>query len=463
MNIIVLVLDTLRYDHLSCYGYHRQTTPFIDSLAREGVVFEQCTATSPWTLPSHVSLFTGTYCSRHRVSFSNITVPPSLKTLAGWLAQHGYQTLGLSSNTWLRPETGLTRGFDDFYLVNEASVHQRTKLQKALFYLKKKWRSLFADKGAARTGKMVHDWLRRRYDRKRPLFLFINYLEPHLPYRPPRAYRRLYARPPARQVNQDAWAYFAGEVSMTAADFQALAGLYDAEIRYTDDQLRKLWRTLQEAGVLDEAMVVITADHGENIGDHDLMDHQYSLHDTLLHVPCIFWSSAARHPLSPARIKHPVQLCDILPTLAQLLRIDDPTLATQVQGVSFLPYLQAGNAATAVRHWSAAEYLEPNLYIFQRRFPAFDYSDFDVRFRTIAFEGYKYIHDDSGREWLYYLPQDTAELYDLSRQKSGRCRQARALLEQALGVEDFPEAQEMAPPDFDDPAVKARLRALGYL
>lgn len=462
-NIVLVILDTLRCDHVSCYGYERETTPFVDSLAREGILFEYCTATAPWTLPSHASMFTGTYPSRHRIGFTNMALPPNLTTMAEFLQREGYQTVGLSSNTWLRSESGLDRGFEAFHLVNESSKHQETKIQKALFYVKKKLRQYFSDRGAARTKDILQSWLARRRDPDRPLFLFINYLEPHLPYNPPRAYRRKFARFDTHEVNQDAWAYFVGEKRMTDKDFEVLKDLYDAAINYNDDQFRQLWHVLQDAGALEDTVAIITSDHGENLGDHRLMDHQYSLHETLLHVPLILWSNSRHLEFGARKIATPVQLCDILPTLTQLTNPHASLLEAQCQGYSFLPYLVRGDSATKIRTWSAAEYLEPNLRIFKRRFPSFDYTAFDVRLRAFTRRNYKYIISDSGREWLYDLATDPSELHDLHTRKPEICTEMRQGLEEELGSAWMPNNEELSELEFDDPDVVERLRSLGYL
>ncbi|NOZ71994.1 MAG: sulfatase, partial [Chloroflexi bacterium] len=290
-NILFLVLDCVRYDGLGCNGNPRAVSPAIDTLAAQGRRYTQAYAAAIWTLPSHASLFSGLHPRQHGVNVDQRFLDASIPTMAEVLQQQGYQTAAFSTNAWVGPHFGLDRGFEHFAALWRIfpSMGRRPfpwwekALRKRLLERR--------DKGAAKLNRYLQRWWQRQRDPQRPFFIFALYLDAHLPYHPPPGYAQHWlqgeALRAARAANQDAWAYMAGEVEMTQADFAGLRALYDAEIQYVDDQVARLLEFLQKVGALEDTIVIITADHGENIGDHGLMDHQYCVYDTLAHVPLI--------------------------------------------------------------------------------------------------------------------------------------------------------------------------------
>lgn len=412
-NILLIVLDCVRADHLSCYGYGRETSPNIDRIAEQGVIYNQAISPSPWTLPSHASLFTGTYVSRHRTDLDNRYLDRSFITLAEVLKQRGYNTVGLSSNAWVSRETGLDRGFDLYYNMNRPPYESGRKLkayQKCANYIY--WNYLYKryDYGARNINNLLRKFF-KSYSRQSPFFIFINYLEAHLKYEPPRKFRHSFLRKSEdKYVPQDAWAYLVGAVGMTEEDFYILKALYDAEIRYMDFRVGEIIELLEKAGILDHTMIIITADHGENIGDHGLMDHQFSLHDSLSHVPLII-----RYPdIFPRglRIQSQVQSVDLFSTLCDILQVDDDRIEAQLQGKSLLPSL-SGNK---LRSYAFSEYLVPNLQHLERKFPHHDYSKYNASYRTIRTENFKLIYTiPNGSYQLYNLQDDPMEEKDVSK------------------------------------------------
>lgn len=496
-NIIVLLIDTLRADHLSCYGYERATSPCIDRIAEGGVVFDNAISAAPWTPPSHASLFTGTYPSRHGVDRSHLILRGDVEPLPDILRRHGYRTYGVSSNYWLSRETRFNRGFDRFVqswqLVqtgggNGPLERQNRKQTLGLETLADAdnhggWlhtcgttvnnlyerttrtlkRSLHRyDDGAWRVNSIVQGWMREWKRLGAPFFAFVHYLEPHLRYAPPGRYRHQHLPRGVDDrriatVNQDPWRYLTGRAQMDAEDFAILRGLYDGEISYVDQRVGQLHAALKDQGLLDNTLLIITSDHGENLGDHRLMDHVYSLHDTLLHVPLIV-GGLAEFPAGQ-RVAEQVQTPDIFPTILTLAGINEEETWRQVQTPPLFPRDVRGQSErTAI-----AEYLEPQppVGILRKRYPEFDPSRFDRTLRTVRADGYKYVWASDGKDELYKVASDSGEERNLIDAEPEVAARLRKSLDEWLAsftpVHASDEELEL------DAAMRHRLEDLGYL
>ncbi len=312
------------------------------------------------------------------------------------------------------------------------------------------------DKGARLTNSAITDWLIDRGKDGKPFFVFANYCESHLPYRPARPFDRDFMDSEVgtievANVNQDARKLLSGEVQMSARDFDILEGLYDGAVAYLDSKIGELLDFLRDCHLLDQTLLIITSDHGENIGDHGLMDHQFCLYHTLLRVPLLI-----RYPLmfeGGTRRDDFVQLTDLMPTIFELLDIDNRSC----QGQSFLAPLQ--------RQFAYAEYESPAPTMrgeIGDRLPAdFDLSPFDHRLKAIFDRQYKYIWASDGRCELYNTQKDPNELDNLIEKEAGKAQELHDLLEEWSN--DFaPPQHSDKEPDFDD-AVLKRLQDLGYL
>ena len=452
-NILLIVLDCVRYDGLHCLGAQRPVTPRLDALAERSRVYHQARSAAVWTLPSHASMFTGLHPRQHGANHEHRWLAQHIPTLAETLADLGYQTAAFSTNAWVGPHFGLDRGFEKFYalwrIFPSMGARPFPLWEKAL----RKRLLERRDKGAAKLNHYVKKWWRRERDPSRPFFLFALYLDAHLPYRPPRGYaEQLMDKAElraARRANQDAWAYMAGEVEMTAADFRGLRALYDAEIRYVDDKLGELLDFLQAAGALENALIIVTADHGENIGDHGLMDHQYCVYETLAHVPLII-----HHPdaFPTGEDQTPVQHTDIFPTILDLLghphRLPLP-------GHSLLA--SRGSPCQIV------QYTAPHRHRFARRHPRFDPATrgYDRTFDAIILDGYKLIRSNRGEIELYDLADDPDETANLASAQPERVAHLQAALDAWL--QDHPPSGPAASSPSLDPGIEQHLRALGYL
>jgi arylsulfatase A-like enzyme len=398
-NVLLLVMDSARADRLACYGYGRQTTPNLDRIASQGVLFEQAISAGSWTLPSHATLFTGLYSRDHKTTAQNWNLAAEFTTLAEELAAAGYDTAGFSCNPWLTESRGFAQGFRRF-----VDVWRSTAL-----YPK-------GDDGAEPAIKLLLDWVDAPAT-KRPYFAFVNFMEPHLSYDPPEGFDRAFVprgTDPAQVAELRAWKH-PREVGyilrvpgyeVTREQFRILDALYDGEIAYLDSMIGELIGSLARRDALEDTLLIITADHGEHLGDHDLMDHKMSLYDALIHVPLII-----RYPRAVpqgVRIRGQVQNNDLFATVLGLCGIKRP-LPT---GARTLPF----DNSQPTREYAFAEFGPPTefLRILRRRFPEAPYAQFDRSLVAIRGPRYKYIWASDGRSELFDIVRDPGETRDIS-------------------------------------------------
>lgn len=465
-NVILIVMDAARAGHLSCYGYDRETTPHIDQIACEGVLYENAISAAVWTVPSHASLFTGMYPSGHGLHGRNLKLRSDIPTMAGFLAGQGYETVALTANALIGPATRLSRGFAELKDIRNViqgenlSAWQKkvNALYRRFYYGRQPRASAWYDNGAWRLNFDMKRWLRQWQKRggQRPFFIFANYMEPHLRYDPPRSFRAKFLTPAQeerwKQVNQNAWKFMSGEVTMTADDWDILTRLYDAELAYLDSRIGQLHTFLQQNGLLDETILIITSDHGENLGDHNLMDHQYCVYDTLARVPLII-----RYPdIFPGglQVSALVQTTDLFPSLAEILAVADDPVLSRVQGQSLLPE----RIAASPREYAVTEYLAPQLHSFRREDVSFD-SKFSRQLRAINTGRYKYIWASNGENELYDLQTDPGELCNIIADEPETAVCLATELQTWVDQHTLPGDDE----GLVDEAIVNRLEALGYI
>lgn len=316
-NVLVLILDTVRARSMSLYGYARSTTPHIDSLAADAIVFDRAIAPSSWTLPSHASMFTGhpagVLSASWRTPFDG-----AVPTVASVFHRNGYATGAFVANFfYTHHESGLASGFEEFrdFKVSFrqliwSSTFGQTPFFNALIWARSPgavWKAirnfdlrLPAEPHTDRkwTDEVVEEFLVwQERERGRPFFAFLNLYDAHDPYEPPRPWRTRFSSKP---VAQD---------------------LYEGGLAYMDAELARLFRTLREQGTLDRTIVVVTSDHGEQFGEHDLRNHGNSLYLPVTHVPLVIRYPAALP--GPRRVASPVTLRDLAATLIDLAGVPD--------------------------------------------------------------------------------------------------------------------------------------------
>ena len=290
-NVLVIVVDTLRADHLSTYGYPRPTSPNLSRIAAQGVLFENAMAASSWTLPSHASMLTGRYPHEHGARFIDSTLTLRYPTLGEAFQRLGYRTAGFSASTFFfSRRTGLGRGFihfeDDFESPAGAfpQTYYGERLEKLLYRL-----HLAKDRIGRRNARQINQHALRwiASDHRHPFFVFLNYYDVHDPYLPPEPYLHRFTNlpHPAGPIPM-AWDWFA---SLTPQQRQGEMDAYDGAIQYVDTELGEFFRQLHQRGLDKNTLVVITSDHGEEFNEHGFMDHLNALYRELIHVPLIFW------------------------------------------------------------------------------------------------------------------------------------------------------------------------------
>jgi arylsulfatase A-like enzyme len=294
-NLLLITLDTLRADHLSSYGYSKDTSPNIDRLAQGGALFENAFANSSWTLPSHASIFTGRLPHEHGADWID-PLNSKLPILAGELAARGYHTAAFAANTqYVTPEWGLARGFTRFEaygnsLVGDAcsTVYGR-KIALNLFP-RLGYFDIPGRKTASEVNGEFFDWLDRNGGA--PFFVFLNYFDLHDPYLTDLKYQTRFSTTAARGdlINfQFQPEVFRRKSQLTPAEIQAEIDGYDACLAYLDAQLGKLFADLARRGIANNTLIIVTSDHGEAFGNHDLFGHGNSLYLETLRVPLIFY------------------------------------------------------------------------------------------------------------------------------------------------------------------------------
>ena len=347
-NVVLFAVDTLRSDRLGCYGYDRPTSPFLDELAGQGTLFEDASAQAGWTLPSMVSMFTGRYLTAYREK-----LPDDVPTLAELYRAAGYRTIAVVANLGVNASGGFDRGFDVYDLEAEEPRPGDTGARP---------RSI--DTLTASLWKVLDDV---PASSDQPLFLFVFPYDPHDPYyphaslaetlppegaepvQPPTWHREVLSRHPAPAPDVDP------DWSKHLAQIQKQRGLYDQEVRFTDDGLRVIFEGLGARGILDGAVVAVASDHGEGLWEHRSLKKQeeldratpidlfYKAHGQHLYqeavaTPLIFWGAGVPRGL---RVPHPVENTDLLPTLLELSGLAIPSTA---HGVSLTPQFEPGAA-----------------------------------------------------------------------------------------------------------------------
>ena len=356
-NVLVVVVDTLRADHLSTYGYERPTSPHLTQLAAQGTLFENAIAPSSWTLPVHASLLTGLYPDQHHVDSDGSLLGWDYPVLGDEFMARGYRTAAFSANTLLFcRRRGFGRGFihfeDDFqsFASSFAQTFYGDLIKHLLFRLELK-RDLFGRRSAQQINRHALRWIDSGH---RPFVVFLNYMDVHDPYRPPEPYLHRYTKMknPGSRASEH-WDWFE---HLTPQQRQGTVDAYDGAINYVDDHIQQLMEQLQQRGLARNTVVVITSDHGESFGEHGLMTHGNALYRELIHVPLIFWAPGK----IPAgrRIDAPVSLTSLPATLLEEVgesshpHFPEPSLANLWTGERAQPAMPDPVSQLAQLNWN---------------------------------------------------------------------------------------------------------------
>lgn len=508
-DILFLVLDTQRADRLSCYGYEQQTSPHVDAIAAEGSLFTQAVSAAQWTVPSHASMFTGLYPSEHGMVQSYSVMPKETATLAERLQAGGYYTAGFCNNPLVGViNNGLRRGFHSFLnysglltsrpnqagrspgLVGRYRQWFKRQLAAVMSHIQDAfarsdtllalsftplmvplWQTALSFKG--NTAKSLEDTARLLIDRdgaeiNQPIFAFVNLMGTHMPYHPPRSYVERFAphvledrkaRNFLQQFNSDVYGWLtplAG--ALDEAQKRTLDGMYDAEVAHQDALLGRFFDQLRQSGRLDDTLVIICADHGEHLGEKQLMGHSLSIYNELIKVPLIIRDRSGRFPI------------DTIDEVVSTRRLFYTVLEAADLATSEETRLSLSHSVetTGDRDYVFAEAIPPQnvVNLMQKRQPELVQQRGCDRVRRAVWMGsHKLIETDG----------DTVELYDVLEDPTETLNLSAILPENVEVLQDclqaFTDQSEVGPlvatleraANFEDPEVRRRLEELGYL
>ncbi len=485
-NIILIVLDTVRADHLSCYGYSRPTTPNLDRLARHGALFESVLSASSWTLASIASIFTGLVPHQNGSDWQ-APIDPGPVTLAEILRSHGYATAGFNANSFYgmagwRLNEGFDVYIDDSYSVRhnlDATWIGQSVLRSAYERLIRY--NQFDHRTAADLNRDVMRWhasLRTRQARgkKRPYFLFINYMDAHRPYLPPSPYDRRFGTIPHVLLPSLEAPLKAGYPAKpyTARDRQAMIDGYDNSLSYLDNEIGDLFHSLKvtdagRPGSMRNTVIIVTSDHGEGFGEHGTYDHGWNLYQDVLRVPLIMEGGGI-----PARLKVPelVSNRQLFATVLNFALGNEGPLAES----SLARFFNAATARYAANHSPPESRFETGSSArartpVSRRSPLLVVSELAARngrgpletSLSLTTSHWQYILRSNGRAELYDLQKDPREASEAGGEPGAAAVAARlkAELEARIGYSVLPwhAPQYLSP--FDRPGESFAQRFFG--
>lgn len=416
--ILILDIDTLRADHLGCYGYSRPTSPNIDALARESFRFEWAFSQAPFTPPSQSSILTGLYPSTHGMIENYHRLPDSVTTIAEAFAAEGYRTAAFVDGGYMVPDFGLDQGFEEF--------------------------EVFRRKGLEAIGPRAMDWLQDHADEK--FLLLLHTYDVHSPYDPPEPYRSLFTSgmvptpgfepDPAtlRKIRTSRWTD--KPLSLSLADLAFSKARYDGGIRFVDDWIGRILDHVRALGLDRRLTIVLISDHGEEFQEHGTVEHD-RLYTTVTRIPLVIRPPGG---VQGTVIPSVVQAVDLMPTLLEWSGITPPS---DIQGRSLLPLMRG---------------------LPRRQLPAFSESPWFGQQRSIVFGEHHLIGAlNNEKVELFSFRRDPLELEELSAEDPETVAYLTGIWERWLrSVERQGKPVESEPAQMDEDTVRS-LKALGYL
>ena len=456
-NIILFTLDTLRADHLHCYGYERIQTPAIDSIAGEGVLFENAIAHIGSTGPSHASILTSQYPRTHETLKNGYPLSEKLLLLPEILKDSGYTTAAFVSSAALALRLGFDQGFDYFDEVYDDGMltlidATRTMSLRDLVFATPIYRiferllpKLPSQTDAGTVNSHVLPWLRENADRS--FFLWVHYYDPHTPFTPPPPYDTMYWSGDDETIKYQHHSQFMdiydNERDLTGEELQRIISLYDGEVTFTDHAVGEIMRELERLELQDNTLVIITADHGEQLYEHHrVIGHFRFLYEPIIHIPLIF-----RHPgVLPGgrRLKSQVQSIDIAPTIMDVLGLAMPA---GFEGMSLYPMILSRQDGC------------DREYVFSEVFSADTHWDTKV----VRSEKWKYFsfHREGREPELYRIDTDSCENNNLYHEGT-ETERLKIVLEE--WDSKFPDINAVTfPPPAISQDIRERLHSLGYI
>jgi arylsulfatase A-like enzyme len=454
-NIVFIVLDTVRADHLSLYGYHRDTTPHLKQLAADAATYNRAIATSDWTLPSHASMFTGLYASEHGAYCDKsrlfLRVPNDVTTLAEALYQQGYATAAVVANIAMVRDLNLHQGFQ-YYAVRLpatalSAANRRFILRTLIMSLARRFKERPANPQFCRSATDITQEVVAMLDQftanTSPFFLFANYMDAHSPYKPPAPYETLYSSSetmPLRDYYGLSRKVMRTKRRIAPAVREHLKSKYDGALSYLDHEIGRLVDHLKRIGIYDNTLIVITADNGEAFGEHDLMQHGVFVYRDQVHVPLLIKWPRTR---GSRRVDEVVSGVDMMPTILEAAGGEIP------EGISGRSLLRQGDAAPRVV--LSETYPCPDILRLHSRFNRVE--------RAVRSGQWKFIQSTAGKRELFDMQADPFEMKNLHAvKKSTAAEMERTLTKWIARL----KPQSRIPARLDREALD-RLKALGYV
>jgi len=462
-NVFFVIMDAVRPDHLSSYGYPRKTSPNIDKIAEEGVLFENAFSTAPWSPDSHASMFTGLYPSHHNVLGENLYLSKEIPNIIEIFKSKGYMTLGISPNIFAGPHFGFHYGFDKFlderlhfgllkkhfwdWIVFGFETDIRAVIYRWIYHA-----IIFQE---------IKKWITLSWKKNKPFFIFINYFDAHLPHHPPHPFRERFNKASDQNIDLEkiedcfnrrfGFPYVAKEVEMTKEEWDFVKSRYDAEIAYVDFFLGKVFDYLKKYELLDNTFILITSDHGENLGDHQLASHAFCLYDTLIHIPLII--NFPKYTSSRKRISNIVSTVDIFPTLISILNIERKDA---IDGRNLIPFEER-----IYHKHILAEYGPPipQIKTMERLCPNFNSNIYNKSLKCIRSADFKYLIASDGKAEWYDMKNDPNESKNIINEIPEKKRQElKSIITKELRGSAAKKKVVVSPNE----EIRKRLRELGY-
>ncbi|RUL82548.1 sulfatase [Tautonia sociabilis] len=429
-NLILITLDTVRAGNVGFHGYGKPTTPHLNGLAEQAVVFERAGSVASWTLPAHASLLTGKYSFHHGAHEMHQQLSPEHETLAEILLAAGYRTAGFVGGPYCKAKYGLDQGFSVYHDRLDFFEYRHTydplSIKRGIDWFSKDLSRLLLRSDGERTAPEINADVLRWAGRwnGEAFFLFINYFDAHDPYNQGMEHRHLFTSETRddKAINQMVRSHYfdpIGRFRVRRVDpglREYLVAMYDAEIRFLDDQLAKLLDQLSRRGFLDNTVLVVASDHGEEFFEHGGVMHKQTLYEEVLHVPLIVRFPKA---LRPSRVGARVSLADVFPTVLELLGLPLPR---DIDGKSLLS-LMTGDGAGPLHD-----------FIVSQRYGREEHGESHMQ--ALTGQNWKYIHVEPEQERipsaLFNLRADPLERKNLIREEKARAERLHAELDRVI-------------------------------
>jgi arylsulfatase A-like enzyme len=424
-NVILIAIDTLNAHHLGAYGAERSPSPNIDQLAKNGIVFERAYSAAPWTKPAFASMFTSLYPSEHGVTAFDRILSEDKFTVGEYFKSKGFSTAGIVSHILVQPQFGYAQGFDYYELIPfKGNVH-----------------SIIS---SLRVTDMATRWLESNSER--PFFMFLHYFDPHNNYYHHKKFDRTSWYKGPVTSGMDLRELKKLIPNMTKEDVVALRGFYDEEIAFTDFSIGLLLSYLRDHGLDKDTLIVLTADHGEELTERGYIGHTRTLYDELVRVPFIF-NLPGR--FAPARVKEPVSTMDLLPTMQGLF---GDKKQTQIAGEDLSEILLAGAKEPLAR----------------KIFSEVDYRAGQITAHKLGVVdgNLKLVLDKSSQQYEFFdLKKDPSETINIEDSSSPDFKRLQAAIKgfQARYQTDAVESNKLVAPKAESQDKMDQLKSLGYL